>query len=396
MPSAPTCDYYAELQVGQNATTEEVTASYRRLARIHHPDKNPGNLEQATAAFQKIALAYEVLSDPAQRTRYDARSSFGPARQGPATAAAGSRSGSSPYHAGREEDDGTFPRYHGFDDFFFHDFDEFVYHDFDEFVYHHSDDFLPRHHDIDGFFARYFQFTFNSRSRTEADKRQSEVREQFEAAQRERRARELAEAERRRAREAAKKADEDARTEAKAGRRAAEQAKQEARWEMLGARTADAKRDVCLHSDFCAKVTHKQKVKCDACAAKRGMTAFECPYCATSLCQLCVTNFGARRAKVEKMPKPEPEIVTEPEPVFHHEPFRKAGETKKAGNSGGRFKKGRFHSKTGRTSTRACYHCGREGHQARDCPDRNKPKPQQEQKKKDGNANANAENGTRK
>lgn len=55
MPPAPTFNYYAELQVGRDASPEDVTASYRRLARVHHPDKNPGNLEQATAAFQKVS-----------------------------------------------------------------------------------------------------------------------------------------------------------------------------------------------------------------------------------------------------------------------------------------------------------------------------------------------------
>lgn len=52
--SIPTFDYYAELQVGQTVSAEELTASYRRLARIHHPDKNPDNVEKATAAFQKV------------------------------------------------------------------------------------------------------------------------------------------------------------------------------------------------------------------------------------------------------------------------------------------------------------------------------------------------------
>ena len=54
MPSLSESDYYAELQLGSNATAEEITASYRRLARIHHPDKNPDNLEAATVAFQKV------------------------------------------------------------------------------------------------------------------------------------------------------------------------------------------------------------------------------------------------------------------------------------------------------------------------------------------------------
>lgn len=54
MPSAPTFNYYAALEVDSRATHQEITTAFRRLARIHHPDKNPDNQESATEAFQKV------------------------------------------------------------------------------------------------------------------------------------------------------------------------------------------------------------------------------------------------------------------------------------------------------------------------------------------------------
>lgn len=62
-------DYYAVLGLARGATADEVRKAYRSMARKHHPDvdKSP----DATKRFQEIAEAYEVLSDPAQRARYD-------------------------------------------------------------------------------------------------------------------------------------------------------------------------------------------------------------------------------------------------------------------------------------------------------------------------------------
>lgn len=62
-------DFYDELGVSRNATDEEIQQAYRRLARRYHPDVNhdPG----AEDRFKDISEAYQVLSDPAQRKRYD-------------------------------------------------------------------------------------------------------------------------------------------------------------------------------------------------------------------------------------------------------------------------------------------------------------------------------------
>ena len=55
-------DYYSILGVGRGASTKELKQAYRRLARKHHPDVNPGD-KSAEAKFKEINEAYEVLSD---------------------------------------------------------------------------------------------------------------------------------------------------------------------------------------------------------------------------------------------------------------------------------------------------------------------------------------------
>jgi molecular chaperone DnaJ len=72
-------DFYATLGVGRSATADEIKKAYRKLAVQYHPDKNPGNKE-AEEKFKVITEAYEVLSDPDKRRRYD---QFGSAAFGP-------------------------------------------------------------------------------------------------------------------------------------------------------------------------------------------------------------------------------------------------------------------------------------------------------------------------
>ncbi len=64
-------DYYATLGVKRDASAEEIKKAYRALAKRFHPDRNPDDPE-AERRFREIAEAWEVLSDPAQRERYDA------------------------------------------------------------------------------------------------------------------------------------------------------------------------------------------------------------------------------------------------------------------------------------------------------------------------------------
>jgi molecular chaperone DnaJ len=63
-------DYYKTLGVARKATAAEIKKAYRKLARKHHPDVNPGNPE-AEKRFKEIQEAYAVLSDPDKRRQYD-------------------------------------------------------------------------------------------------------------------------------------------------------------------------------------------------------------------------------------------------------------------------------------------------------------------------------------
>jgi curved DNA-binding protein len=63
-------DYYSILGVSKTATPKEVKAAFRKLARKHHPDVNPGDAA-AEVRFKEINEANEVLSDPEKRKKYD-------------------------------------------------------------------------------------------------------------------------------------------------------------------------------------------------------------------------------------------------------------------------------------------------------------------------------------
>ena len=64
-------DYYKTLGVNRDATLEEIKKAYRQLALKYHPDRNPGDKE-AEERFKEITEAYDVLSKPDKRRRYDA------------------------------------------------------------------------------------------------------------------------------------------------------------------------------------------------------------------------------------------------------------------------------------------------------------------------------------
>lgn len=78
-------DYYEVLGVQRNASADEIKKAYRKKAIQYHPDKNPGD-KSAEENFKEAAEAYDVLSDPQKRQRYD---QFGHAGMGGAASGGG-------------------------------------------------------------------------------------------------------------------------------------------------------------------------------------------------------------------------------------------------------------------------------------------------------------------
>ncbi len=78
--SAPSLTHYQLLEVPTTATSAEIKQSFRRLAKIYHPDRHTNSTQQTQflKKFQTISAAYEVLSDDHQRRVYDQTLRYGP------------------------------------------------------------------------------------------------------------------------------------------------------------------------------------------------------------------------------------------------------------------------------------------------------------------------------
>ncbi|CAJ2505519.1 Uu.00g129130.m01.CDS01 [Anthostomella pinea] len=352
MPPPPAFDYYAQLEVSRTATDEEITTSYRQLARKWHPDKNPENVEESTATFQKIQLAYETLRDPVHRRRYDTprpTPGYPPAYNPP-------RANTNPFHHFDDDDE---------DDDWYNE-----YEDEDDDDEENLEDFLFRH------FGGHFHFGGSSygggqpqtreeyiEARAERERRDRE--ETFIAREVERERHEKAE-KRKQAKETAMKAEEEARNNERTSRLHQEKQKQEARWQRLNATTKDEKLATCLHSEGCNKVPQKKKFKCVACRAKRGMLAFECPYCALFLCQLCVNDSAKKRLQEQEDLKREAHSAAQPEPEPESEPDQEDEEMAGPLNAQAR-KRNTGRGKKMNDADKLCFNCGEIGHYAKHC-----------------------------
>lgn len=100
-------DYYEVLGVPRNATAKDIKRAYRRLAREHHPDlQASADRDKSAERFKAISEAYEVLSDPEKRAKYDA---LGPDWQRAAASA--------PPRGARQEEEAGFRDFGDFGEF---------------------------------------------------------------------------------------------------------------------------------------------------------------------------------------------------------------------------------------------------------------------------------------
>src|ERR1700726_4032420 len=91
MATTPTKDYYSLLGIKKTATADEIRKAFRKLARKHHPDVNPGD-KKAEERFKEISEANDVLSDEKKRKVYDSLGYYSD-QIDPATAEAAARGG---------------------------------------------------------------------------------------------------------------------------------------------------------------------------------------------------------------------------------------------------------------------------------------------------------------
>ncbi|TVY38855.1 Chaperone protein DnaJ [Lachnellula occidentalis] len=274
MPPAAAFDYYQALEVEKDADNEAITASYRRLARVHHPDKDREN-PLATAKFQQIQEAYETLSDPAKRSRHDTHSrrpQGNPYSSYP-----------SPYDS---DDDDCYGYYEEEEDIFGEVMEEFMRERFDRsrpgFSSHGPP---PGYRERDTMSPEEYEIMKQERKLAEAREaeyrafRTQEYMDRVDAA----RAKTEAKVQ-------AKKVEEEKKHMSQEQREKAERVLQEKAWASLNATTPAEKQSSCLHSDFWPKEQQKKKFKCGACGQKRGPTGYKCPHCALLSCQGCLST----------------------------------------------------------------------------------------------------------
>ncbi|ROW10011.1 hypothetical protein VPNG_06573 [Cytospora leucostoma] len=288
MPSQPTFDYYAELEIERSASPRELTSSYRRLALVHHPDRNPDNKEEATSRFQRLQLAYETLSDPAQRADYDLYNN----------------TAQTPLSCSFTDDDNLqFPTEAtrtGFADWThiprapFQGFPTGGY-PRGSTSYERRDPRQERRWRQ----AQRDEAARESRRRQRDERRRQGAEEAYQehreaVAAREYRRRQREQRSFQRMEELLQRQKELVAEAEKIHQLEEERRLQEKMWKDLEAFTNDERLTACLHSAFYTNIPQRWKVKCTICS---GMIGFECPHCSALICQSCLTITSADKWK---------------------------------------------------------------------------------------------------
>lgn len=118
MASTDFKDYYSILGVKKSASEDEIKKAFRKLALKYHPDRNPED-KQAETRFKEISEAYEVLSDPEKRKKYDQFGQYWQQADRAGQPGRAGQAGQSPYSSGFSTDFGgfDFSQYGSFDEF---------------------------------------------------------------------------------------------------------------------------------------------------------------------------------------------------------------------------------------------------------------------------------------
>jgi curved DNA-binding protein CbpA len=348
MPLRPAFDYYAELKVERKATHHDITSSYRRLALLHHPDRNPKDPAAATAKFQRVSSfhfhltslhfvalpltsylapspppprsvvqdlylpqiqeAYEHLMDPSKRATYDRSANPANARpEFPNGRYSGYQSDEDDLSPAREsprrpyeeppqpmpgftrDGRGGFSGGPGYYDDYANIFDSHFAKKRRNFQQQSQREEHSKYH----LELSLLDNDFVERTLIANDTETVE-RIMREAEQRRREAE-------RRARQSRAKAEADERGREVERRAARERHAQQMRWMEAGAATLAAKQSTCLHSKFhWPRLDLMQKLPCPTCGVKRGVFGFRCPHCSLVVCQLCRDKLSEKIRKMER------------------------------------------------------------------------------------------------
>ncbi|KAL2075845.1 hypothetical protein VTL71DRAFT_788 [Oculimacula yallundae] len=270
---SPNFDLYEALELTSTASAAEITASYRRLAREHHPDKNPDNAD-STEKMQQINEAHEILSNEERRAEYD--------NEGP--------SNSSGYY---HEDDAQ--------QYEFRFNTETMASIIERAIRREAREQQEAYRGFDP--SRFFFFSSGStedpiefEAEIERQKKLREERaEETEKVEREKKEKAESEKKKKAAREEEKRAMEEAKQEAKERLAKEEKDIQDQIWKDEEVTTEEAKRDTCLHTSFWPRIQGTAKFTCMGCNKKKSRAGFQCPHCELIHCQKCLDEFNANR-----------------------------------------------------------------------------------------------------